>query len=160
MELYQIGCLSYCTGKPLKEVIKCDGKDEKESVLEAEGIKDAKVLRQEKLCFFTKLKGWWNHECRGKGHKTKLCVMCLVTQSWPTLCVPIQHARLFSPWTSPWKNTGGFPCPPPGDLSNPEIEPRFPHCRWILYCLNHWKAQDEAVEGVKVWVLKGHGRML
>ena len=74
-------------------MIKCDGKDEKESVLEAEGIKDAKVLRQEKLCFFTKLKGWWNRECRGKGHKTKLCVMRLVTQSWPTLCVPIWHAR-------------------------------------------------------------------
>ena len=43
MELYQIGCFSYYTGKPLREVIKCDGKDDKESILEAEGIENAKV---------------------------------------------------------------------------------------------------------------------
>ena len=31
----------------------------------------------------------------------------------------------------------GLPCPPLGDLPNPGIEPRFLHCRWILYHLNH-----------------------
>lgn len=39
----------------LKEVIKCDEKDEKESVLEAEGIK-CKGFEAEKT-FFTELKG-------------------------------------------------------------------------------------------------------
>ena len=37
----------------------------------------------------------------------------------------------------------GLPCPPPGDLPNPGIFPTqgsnsdLPHCRWILYHLNH-----------------------
>ena len=31
----------------------------------------------------------------------------------------------------------GLPCPPPGDLPNPGIEPGSPHCRWILYHLSH-----------------------
>ena len=31
----------------------------------------------------------------------------------------------------------GLPCPSPADLSNPGIEPRSPHCRWILYQLSH-----------------------
>ena len=30
----------------------------------------------------------------------------------------------------------GWPFSSPGDLPNPGIEPRFPHCRWILYQLN------------------------
>ena len=59
-----------------------------------------------------------------------VCVW-LVTQSCPTLCDPMDcsppgssvhgnlQARLWS----------GLPCPPPGDLSNPEIEPRSPTLR-------------------------------
>ena len=31
----------------------------------------------------------------------------------------------------------GLPCPPPGGLSNPGIEPRLLYCRQILYCLSH-----------------------
>ena len=31
----------------------------------------------------------------------------------------------------------GLPCPPPGDLPNPGIEPRSPTCRQILYYLSH-----------------------
>ena len=30
----------------------------------------------------------------------------------------------------------GLPCPPLGDLPDPGIEPRSPHCRWIPYCLS------------------------
>ena len=37
---------------------------------------------------------------------------------WPT--------RLLCPWDSPGKNTGELPCPPPGDLPNPGMEPRSP----------------------------------
>ena len=31
----------------------------------------------------------------------------------------------------------GYLFPPPGDLPNPGIEPRSPHCGWILYQLSH-----------------------
>ena len=31
----------------------------------------------------------------------------------------------------------GLPCPPPGNLPNPGIDPGVLHCRWILYHLSH-----------------------
>ena len=31
----------------------------------------------------------------------------------------------------------GLPCPPPGNLPDPGIEPGLLHCRLILYCLNY-----------------------
>ena len=31
----------------------------------------------------------------------------------------------------------GLPCPPPGNLPNPVIDPGVLHCRWILYHLSH-----------------------
>ena len=35
--------------------------------------------------------------------------------------------QLLRPWDSPGKNAGvGLPCPPPGDLPDPGIEPKFP----------------------------------
>ena len=34
------------------------------------------------------------------------CVLCLVIQSCPTLCDPIESQRLLHPWDSPGKNTG------------------------------------------------------
>ena len=34
----------------------------------------------------------------------------------------------------------GLPCPPPGDLPNPGIEPRSPTLQVDLYCLNHWES--------------------
>ena len=35
--------------------------------------------------------------------------------------------RLLCPWNSPGKSTGvGLPCPPPGDLPDPGIEPGSP----------------------------------
>ena len=57
-------------------------------------------------------------------------VLCLVTQSCPTLCNPVD----FSPpgssvhAGSPGKNIGVscHACPPPGDLPNPGIEPKSP----------------------------------
>ena len=55
--------------------------------------------------------------------------LCLVTQSCLTLCDPMNYspARLFCPWRffrqEYWS---GLPCPPPGDLPNPEIKPRSP----------------------------------
>ena len=55
--------------------------------------------------------------------------LCMLTQLCPTLRPHgLQPARLLCPWDSPGKNTGGswLPWPPPGDLPNPGIKPRFP----------------------------------
>ena len=58
-----------------------------------------------------------------------LSVPCLVTQSCPTLCDPMdfQPARLLCPWGfSRQEYWSGLTCPPPGDLPNPGIEARSP----------------------------------
>ena len=49
---------------------------------------------------------------------------------WPT--------RLLCPWGfSKQEYWSGLPCPPPEDLPNPGIEPRFPVLQVILYHLSH-----------------------
>ena len=55
--------------------------------------------------------------------------VCWITQSCLTLCNPMYCSPpgSFVHRDSPGKNTGmGLPCPPPGDLPNPGIEPRSP----------------------------------
>ena len=54
-------------------------------------------------------------------------VLCLVAQSCPTLCDPMDPTRLLCSWGFfRQEYLGGLPCPPPGDLPNPGIEPRSP----------------------------------
>ena len=59
-----------------------------------------------------------------------LCaLLCLVTQSCPTLCnlMNCSPARLLCPWgSSRQEYWSRLPCPPPGDLPNPGMEPRSP----------------------------------
>ena len=54
--------------------------------------------------------------------------VCLVTQSCPTLCDPMDNSQLGSSvhGDSPGKNTGVGCHAQPGDLSNPGIESRSP----------------------------------
>ena len=54
--------------------------------------------------------------------------MCLVAQLCLTLgSQGLYPARLLCSWGfSRQENWSGLPCPPPGDLPNPGIEPRFP----------------------------------
>ena len=62
------------------------------------------------------------------GYYIYVCV-CLVAQLCLTLCDPLelQPTRLLCPWGfSRQKYWSGLPCPPPGDLPNPGIEPRSP----------------------------------
>ena len=59
------------------------------------------------------------------------------------------HVQLFeTPWTVAHQATlsmefsrqeywSGLPCPPPGDFPTRGSNPGLPHCKWILYCLNH-----------------------
>ena len=50
----------------------------------------------------------------------------------------LQPARLLCPWGfSKQEYWSGWPCPPPGHLPNPGIEPSLLHCRRILHCLSH-----------------------
>ena len=57
-------------------------------------------------------------------------VLCLVTQLCPTLCDLMGYSPPGSSvhGDSPGKKEywSGLPCPPPGDLPNPGIEPRVP----------------------------------
>ena len=59
-----------------------------------------------------------------------LCaLLCLVTQSCPALCnlMNCSPARLLCPWgSSRQEYWSRLPCPPPGDLPNPGMEPRSP----------------------------------
>ena len=69
------------------------------------------------------------HQGRGHGYLIFLRkVKVLVAQSCPTLRPPgLYPTRLLCPWgffrQEYWS---GLPCPPPGDLSNPGIEPKSP----------------------------------
>ena len=54
------------------------------------------------------------------------------------------HQAPLSMGFSRQEDWSGLPCPPPGDLPDPGIEPRSPallHCRWILYHCTTWEAQ-------------------
>ena len=72
------------------------------------------------------------------------CMYVKVVQSCPTLCFPMD--------CSPTGNSihgifqarywSGLPFPSPGDLPDPRIEPRSPHCRQTLYHLNHSRDTD------------------
>ena len=67
-------------------------------------------------------------------------MLCLVAQSCPTLCSPMDCSPLGSSvfGDSPGKNTG-VSCPAllQGFFPTPGSNPGLPHCRWILYCLSH-----------------------
>ena len=62
-------------------------------------------------------------------------VLYLVAQSCPTVCDPMDYSPpvhggihvILCPWGfSRQEYWSGLPCPPPGDLPNPGIEPRSP----------------------------------
>ena len=71
----------------------------------------------------------------GQGHHTyKCCAQTLVTP-WTV----VRQAPL-STGFSRQEYWDGLPCPSPGDLPIPELEPKYSvvlHCRQILYLLNH-----------------------
>ena len=76
-----------------------------------------------------------------------LCyVLCLVTQSCPTLCNPMDCSQPgFSVHgDSPGKNTAvGCHALLQGIFPTQGSNPGIPHCRWILYQLSHSKGNSE-----------------
>ena len=64
---------------------------------------------------------------RVPGYITSVCVLSHVV-SYHLQPHGLQPTRFLYPWYSPGRNTGecGLPCPPPGDLLDPGIEPKFP----------------------------------
>ena len=67
-------------------------------------------------------------------------VLCLVTQSCPTLCEPVDCSLPGSSVhsDSPGKNTGlGCHALLQGIFPTQGSNPGLPHCRWILYHLSH-----------------------
>ena len=67
-------------------------------------------------------------------------VLCLVTQSCPTLCDPMECSPPGSSvhGDSPGKNTGvGYHVLLQGIFPTQRLNPGLPHCSWILYHLRH-----------------------
>ena len=66
-------------------------------------------------------------------------VLCIVIQSCLALCNPVDCSPPGSTvhGDSPGKNWSGLPCPPPGDLPDPGIEPRCPAYQADSYHLSH-----------------------
>ena len=61
------------------------------------------------------------------------CCCCLVAKSCPTLLWPHACQAPLSTGFPRQEDWSGLPFPPPGDLSDPGIEPASPECRQILY---------------------------
>ena len=60
----------------------------------------------------------------------------VVSNSW--LPHGLEPTRYLCPWGfSRQEYWSHLPCPPPGDLPKPGLNPDIPNCRWILYCLSH-----------------------
>ena len=72
------------------------------------------------LCWYFTRQRWLKRHKFASGAGSAMCALDLVAQSRPTLCNPMDCS---SPGTSVH---GDFPCPPPGDLPNLEIESRSP----------------------------------
>ena len=86
------------------------------------------------------LKSYWGWGWIKSEIGSNICaVLCLVAQSCPTLCNPMdcKPSRLLCPWNFPGKTTGvGYHALFQGIFPTQESNPGFPHCRWLLYQLS------------------------
>ena len=85
---------------------------------------------------------WMQSMCVLSTHTTSfqiLGVLCLVAQSCPTLCNPMDCSPQppLSMGFSRQEHWSGLPCPPPGNLPHPGIKLGALHCRWILSYLSY-----------------------
>ena len=78
---------------------------------------------------------------------------CLVTQSCPTLCNPVDCSLPDSSVRvdSPGKNTGvSGPALLQGIFPTQGLNPGLPHHRQILYCLSHWGSPNLQLNHTKI----------
>ena len=67
-----------------------------------------------------------------------ILMLCCAAQQCPTLLDPMDPARLLCPWDSAGNNTeGGCQALLQGISSTQGLNSGLPHCRQILYHLNH-----------------------
>ena len=93
-----------------------------------------------------------------KGVCVCVCVCVLVVQScltlWPCRLLP---ASFLCPWGfSRQEYWSGLPCPPPGDLPDPGMEPRSPHCWQILYHLRHQGSPNMKGTSLQIYETQMH----
>ena len=77
----------------------------------------------------TLLLGWLSSEMKissGQEEYPRSCMHAKSLQSCPPLCNPVAHQASLSMWFSREAYWSGLPCPSPGDLPNPGIEPVSP----------------------------------
>ena len=100
-----------------------------------------KSFRENSSCVYDKN----SPESGNKGDITQHCAVCLVTQSCPILCDPMDCNPLgfFVHGDSLSRNTG-LDCHAllQGIFPTQRSNPGLPHCRWIIYCLSHKEAQE------------------
>ena len=91
--------------------------------------------------FFSKLKSKFCFLVKQLTYSTMLAseVLCLVAQPCLILCSPIDYSPPSSPSMGILQASilEWLPCPPPGGLPNPGIEPRSPSLQGILYLLSY-----------------------
>ena len=81
-----------------------------------------------------------NHRSHKIRNRNSVCVLCLVTQSCPTLCDPMDFSLPDSTvyGDCPGKNTGvGCHALFQGIFPGQGWNPGLPRCRRILHCLSH-----------------------
>ena len=104
-----------------------------------------------------KLKNHWSHDSKQLLHKFSLKKMWSLTGLlWQCCCCLVTEVMSDSVMTPPWtiacqvplsigfprqEYWSGLPCPPPGDLPNPGIEPECP--AWQVDSL-HWDTWEAA----------------
>ena len=96
-----------------------------------------------------------------------VCCCCLVVQSCPIFCDPMDCSPLsmapLSMGFSRQEYWSGLPCPSPGDLPDPGIEPESPALGGRLLVLSHPRspltgsAKDKMVWNLKTLVFKSRG---
>ena len=87
-----------------------------------------------------KLRYYWQWPTWGSEHWSLCAVLCLVAESYPTPCDPMDCGPPGSSvhGDSPGKNTGvGCHVLLQGIFPAQGLNPGLLHCRWILYCLSH-----------------------
>ena len=73
---------------------------------------------------------------------------------------PMEFSRPHGSWNSPDQNTGvGSLFLLQGIFPTQRLNPGLPHCRWILYQLNHKWSSLKYLAEVTWWGLKKHGLM-